>query len=141
MARPKRNPLLVSIYNILSVISLGPKDMPVGRGEAPECDPPYLIISSGFGGDFSGPWTDPDADEMARIQITAVGETDEQAAAALDLAREALTRTALIAEGVADRTVLSVNLDVSRNLLVEQRGLPNPLFSHIDQYLVHTTPG
>lgn len=139
--RPKLNPLLQAVVNLLEAITLGGGTMPVGRNEAPKCDPPYLIVSGGTQASFTGPFGDGDADSSDRIQITAIGISDEQSIMAMDEARTALTFKALTAEGVADRKILSVDLDVSPAGFTEQRGLPEPLFSNADQYLIATTPG
>jgi len=141
MPRPKIKPIVKAVENVLSGIMLGGKQIPIGLGEAPECPPPYLIISSGTQGGYTGPWTDPDADASDRIQITAVGISDETSLGALDKAREQLTFANLVAEGIPDRKILSVNLNLSRGGFVEQRGIPEPLFSNVDQYLIATTPG
>jgi len=140
MPRPLQNPLFQAIVNVLETVQLGGVGVGVGRGEAPDCSPPYLIVSTGGQSSFEGPWTDPDADADSRIQVTAIGVSDEQSMMMLDLARGVLTFTNLTAEGVAGRKILSVDLNLSRPGLVEQRGIPEPIFSNLDQYLIRTTP-
>ena len=133
---------MAAVASVLSAISLGSVNMPVGRGEAPECnDRPYLILSSPITSVFDGPISGTDEDDQKRVQVSAVGDTQQQALMALDKARDVMTtsvlQTAITGNG---RRIQSVTLDLHRGDLREERGISEPLLTVVDQYLIRTTP-
>lgn len=141
MNRPKQYPLSRAVMAALESITLGGGSMVVGDGVAPDCDPPYLIATGVPGGSFTGPLSAVDEDELARVQVRAVGVTREQAELALDLSRDVMTVALLQANYTGNgRRITNVELDVYRGGLTEGQGVPEPYFSEIDQYLVRTTP-
>lgn len=115
----------------------------VGDAVAPDCPKPYIVVSSVSSPRYTGPLSDTEADSNDRIQFTCIGDTREQADWARDKLRAALTTAALDAEFVtasADRRTLRVILDIPRGVQRDDRGLPEPIFSGIDQYMIETTP-
>jgi len=137
--RPALDPFIQAIITTLQTIQLGPTAMEVGDGVAPECDPPYLIVNVGPGGTYSGDMANPESDHIARVIVVAIGETAEMARLALDEARTVMVRET-IDDNLANRRVMYAWLDVTRVDVREERGLPDPLFSAVDQYIVATTP-
>ncbi len=118
-------------------------NVPVGDGVAPDCDKPYIVVSSVSSQRYSGPLSDGEADSNDRIQFSSVGETREQADLVRDSVRAALTTSTLDAEFVtatANRRVLELILDIPRGIQRDDRGLPNPIFLAVDQYMISTTP-
>ena len=118
-------------------------DTPVGDGVAPDCDKPYIVISSVSSPPYTGPLSDGEADSSDRVQFSSIGETREQADLVRDSIRTALTYSALDTEFVtasANRRTLNLRLDVPRPLERDDRGLPSPIFISVDQYLIETTP-
>lgn len=118
-------------------------DVPVGDGVAPDCDKPYIVVSSVSTLPYGGPLDDGEADSSDRIQFSCVGETRVQADLTRDDLREALTVAALDAEfatASANRRTLKLKLDVSPDGQRDDRGLPSPIFTGIDQYIIETTP-
>ena len=92
---------------------------------------------------YTGPLSDSEADSDDRIQISGIGDTREQADSMRDAIRLALTTAALDAEfdtASELRRTLNVKLDMSPVMRREDRGLPNPIFTAIDQYMIETTP-
>lgn len=116
---------------------------PVGMANAPDCEPPYIVISSVSGPRYSGPLSDPEADSNDRIQFSMIGTTQEMADALRDKVRLELSAFNLDAEFQTagdNRRTLSVLLDIPRGVQRDDRGLPAPIFTSIDQYLIETTP-
>ena len=138
MARALLNPVLkacIAIAESTGVI--------VGDDVAPDCPRPYAVVSSVSSRSYTGPLGDTEADSADRIQFAAVGDTREQADLIRDDIRLALTRTALDAQFTtltANRRVLLVELDIPRGTQRDDRGLPNPIFTAMDQYMIETTP-
>lgn len=115
----------------------------VGDGVAPDCPKPYIIVSAVSSPRYEGPLSDIEADSNDRIQFTCVGNTREQADWARDKLRVAFTVDALDAEFTsagANRRTMRVILDIPRGVQRDDRGLPEPIFSGIDQYMIETTP-
>ena len=139
MPRAKLNPVILACIAIAETTNIV-----VGDGTAPEATRPYIVITAVSSPRYSGPpLTDSEADSADRIQFSFGGETREQADRIRDEVREALTATALDAEFVilsANRRVLNVILDIPRGVQRDDRGLPNPIFVAIDQYMIETTP-
>lgn len=138
MARALISPILDAC--ILIAKSTG---VPVGDNVAPDCDKPYIVVSSVSSRSYTGPLSDGEADSNDRIQFASIGETREQSDLVRDSVRIALTTAALDAEFVtagANRRVLELMLDIPRGVQRDDRGLPNPIFSSVDQYLISTTP-
>ena len=138
MARALLSPIIQACLNIAE--STG---VPVGDGVAPDCDKPYIIVDSVSSPRYVGPLDDGEADSNDRIQFACVGITREQADSVRDDLRTALTFSALDAEFVtlsASRRTMELILDIPRGVQRDDRGLPAPIFSGIDQYLISTTP-
>lgn len=134
--RPPKTPVIKTFVSILSEI------LPTGEGRAPNCAEPYFIVSSPPPSTFDGSMLH--ADDMAdwRISVVAVGVTAEQVTMALDKARRYLTlpnARAAWPAGTGYRVIM-VTLDVSRGVYKEERGMPEPVFSDVDFYIVRVTP-
>lgn len=142
MPRPTAEPLMAAIESVLSSIALGSDTMPVGRGTVPDCPGrPYLILSSPITSTFDGSLETSDDDVQKRVQVSAVGDTQQQALMALDKARAVMnTPTIQTAMGGNGRRIHAVMLDLHRGDLREERGIPDPLFTVIDQYLIRSSP-
>ena len=115
----------------------------VGDGVAPDCPKPFIVVSAVSSRRYDGPLSDGEADSADRIQFACVGNTRQSADFARDKLRAALTFTALDTEfnvNGADRRTLRVILDIPRGVQRDDRGLPEPIFTGIDQYLIETTP-
>jgi hypothetical protein len=87
--------------------------------------------------------SDTEADSADRIQFASIADTAEQADWLRDKVREVLTVPALDAEFVtlsADRRTMKLILDIPRGVQRDDRGLPAPIFTSIDQYMIETTP-
>ncbi len=147
--RAYATPIQLAVKAVVTAIQLGGGTLQADIGVAPDCPPPYVIITAPTGGIVTGTLANPAADADHRIQITAVGDLPEQALRALDKVREALTITALQTEFNtlsdngevgANRKVTWASLDISPGEFREERGLPEPLFSQIDQYIIRTHP-
>ena len=138
MPRAKISPIIQACLNIAEATGV-----PVGDGVAPDCDKPYIIIDSVSSPRYTGPLDDGEADSMDRISFACVGSTREQADLVRDGLREALTSAALDAQFItlsASRRTMEVILDIPRGVQRDDRGLPAPIFSGMDQYLISTTP-
>lgn len=141
MHRPKITPIMRAVAAIVETLG-----DPVGLGGAPKgCNPPYYVITTISSPRYTGPFMHaPEADAMDRVQITAVSAiSDEQANGNKDRVREAFTVAALDAQFVSDgepRRTLSLVLDIPRGVQRDERGLPNPRYNAVDQYMIETTP-
>ena len=138
MPRAKISPIIQACLNIAEATGVT-----VGDGVAPDCDKPYIIVDSVSSPRYTGPRNDGEADSMDRISFACVGSTREQADLVRDDLREALTLSALDAEFItlsASRRTMEVILDIPRGVQRDDRGLPAPIFSGMDQYLISTTP-
>ncbi len=117
--------------------------VPVGDGVAPDCPRPYIVVDSVVSPRYTGPLSDTEADSSDRIQFACVGDTRRQADLVRDSLRAALTINAFDSQFVstgASRRILLVILDIPRGVQRDDRGLPDPIFSAIDQYMISTTP-
>jgi hypothetical protein len=115
----------------------------VGDGVAPDCPKPFIVVSAVSSRRYDGPLSDGEADSADRIQFACVGNTREQADWARDKLRAVLTSATLDSKfniNGADRRTLRVILDIPRGVQRDDRGLPEPIFTGIDQYLIETTP-
>ena len=138
MPRAKLSPVIDACLTIAEAAGV-----PVGDGVAPECGQPYVVVNSVSSRRYEGPLDDLEADSADRIQFAFVGETREVADLMRDDIRTALTHAALDAEFVtlgADRRTQVLILDIPRGVQRDDRGLPNPIFTGMDQYLIETTP-
>ena len=118
-------------------------NIPVGDGVAPKCDKPYIVVSSVSSPSYDGPLDDGEADSSDRVQFSCVGETREQADLMRDSLRAAMTFAAFDAEfasSSANRRMMLLVLDIPRGVTRDDRGLPNPIFMGVDQYIIKTTP-
>lgn len=147
--RALNTPVMLAAKAVIEAIQTGGATLKVGLGEAPDCPPPYIILTRPSGGSLTGTLANPEADADHRVQVIALGQLSVQALRALDKVRQGLTVTALqtefdvlntAGEAGADRRVTLCWVDVSRGEIREERGLPEPLFSDIDQYIIRTTP-
>ncbi len=126
---------------ILDALSAAP--FPIGDGVAPrdvdkeELDPPYATLYSIVGGLFDGPLSDSQADVLLLYQITATGETREQAQVILDICRALMQKENVT---VTNRKVRDLKLNVVTVGVMADHDLPNPLFSGVDRYELDTTP-
>lgn len=115
----------------------------VGDGTAANCEKPYTVISSVSGPRYDGPMDNTEADGSDRYQFSSVADTRDQADWQKSKVRAALTVEALdaqfITDSVARRTMMLI-LDIPRGTRRDERGLPEPVFMGVDQYLVNTTP-
>ena len=115
----------------------------VGDGVAPrnadksEIDPPYAVLYSIPGGRFDGPLSDSQADVVLVYQITAVGETRQQAQVIIDVCRALMQRENVT---VPSRVVRDLKLLTPNSGVMRDDDLPNPLFYGYDRYLLDTTP-
>ncbi len=115
----------------------------VGDGTAPDCDKPYTIVSAVSGPRYDGPMDNTEADGSDRFQFSSVAVTRDSADRNRQLVRDALTVEALDAQfatdAVARRTMMLI-LDIPRGTRRDERGLPDPVFLAVDQFLINTTP-
>lgn len=115
----------------------------IGDGVAPrdvdkaELDPPYAVLYPLIGGNFDGPLSDSQADVNFMYQVTAVGNTRQQAQVIIDIIRVIMQRENLVITG---RTVRDIRLVTPYSGTVRDDDLPNPLFYAYDRYEVDTTP-
>jgi hypothetical protein len=115
----------------------------VGDAVAPDCPKPFIVVSAVSSPRYTGPLSDGEADSHDRIQFSFIGNTREQADWARDKLRAALTISALDIEFItatANRRTMRVILDIPRGVQRDDRGLPEPIFTGIDQYMIETTP-
>ena len=138
MSRALLSPIIDACIAIAKSTSV-----PVGDGEAPDCEKPYIVVNAVSSPPYKGPLPDGEADSVDRIQFSCIGETRAQADAVRDDLRAAMTYAALDAQFVtlsANRRMMHLKLDINRGGQRDDRGLPAPIFSAIDQYIIETTP-
>ncbi len=141
MGRATLSPIIQACLNIAGTV--GTPNILVGDGVAPDCDAPYIVVNAVSIRPYSGPLSDPEADSSDRIQFAFIGPTREAADDMRDDIRLALTFSALDAEFIAltaNRRTLKLKLDIGRAAQRDDRGLPNPIFTGMDQYIINTTP-
>jgi len=145
--RALNTPVMLAAKAVVEATLLAGVKVKVGLGEAPDCPAPYVILTRPTGGILTGDFRDPEIDADHRVQVIAVGELSEQSMRLLDAVRGTMTVANLQAEfDVLDldgepgssRRVSMVFVDVSRGETREERGLPEPLFSDVEQYIVRT---
>jgi hypothetical protein len=115
----------------------------VGDATAPDCDKPYTIVSAVSGPRYDGPMDNTEIDGRDRFQFSSIGETRDQADRNRELVRDALTVEALDAQfttDAVDRRTMMLVLDIPRGTRRDERGLPDPVFLAVDQFLIETTP-
>ena len=138
MTRPSISPVIQACLNIVSNAGID-----VGDGVAPDCAKPYCVVGVVSSPRYDGPLDSPEADSADRVQFSFIGDTREQADSIRDDVRAALTVFNLDAQFAilsADRRTLRLILDIPRGVQRDDRGLPNPIFTGIDQYMIETTP-
>lgn len=144
MVRAKLKPVLDACKDVIEAnISLGGEAIPVGVDGAPDCDRPYIIVGAVSSPRYTGPINNTEADSNDRIQFTASSPSSDQANWLRDKVREVLTVANLDAAFVANsanRRTLMLILDIPRGTQRDDRGLPEPIFNSIDQYMIETTP-
>lgn len=144
MTRPAATTLIDAIIaTLIDEIDVdlgGGEEVAVGDGEAPNCPPPFLIVSSITSPEAEGPLDDTQADVEERIQISAVGETRSQADFLRDKSRAVMTAENINEDMPVDRMVDRVVIDLDIGVTSENRGRPEPLFIARDQYKIRTTP-
>lgn len=120
--------------------------LPVGDAVAPDDIEdasgfiPHLVLYPIVGGHLDGTVANPDEDAALRFQVTAIGETREQAEWAADRARAALLSTALT---VTDRRVTRVYNEFTGGTTRDDETREDAgmsLFYAVDRYVVLTTP-
>ena len=124
-------------------IVAGSTGFPVGLSVAPDCERPFIIITSVSSPRYDGPFSNIEADGSDRIQFTATAMSAEQADWLRDKIRGVLTIEALdaaFATLTEPRRILRVILDIPRGVQRDDRGLPAPIFNSIDQYMIESTP-
>jgi len=115
----------------------------IGDGVAPrevdktEMKAPYAVLYCLPGGDFDGPISDTQADISFIYQVTAVGDTRQQAQVVQDIIRAVFKRENL---SIINRVVRDIRLTTPNSGVVRDDDLPNPLFYCYDRYEVDTTP-
>lgn len=119
-----------------TTIEIGDGEMPRGADKS-ETDPPYAALYPLIGGQFDGPLSDSQADVTLLYQITAVGQTRQQAQVIIDITRAIMQRENL---SITGRAVRDIRLVTPNSGLVRDDDLPNPLFYAYDRYEVDTTP-
>ncbi len=138
MTRPSISPVIQACINIAESTGVS-----VGDGVAPDCPKPFCVVGMVSSPRYDGPLSSPEADSADRIQFSFVGDTREQADAVRDDVRAALTVARLDTEFAtlsANRRTLRLILDIPRGVQRDDRGLPEPIFTGIDQYMIETTP-
>lgn len=151
MTRPSNYPLSKALMAVLQTIDIGADQdgyelMPVGWGIAPNAPLPYLVLTSFSSREGEGPMNDIQADTPDIYQISAFGESAQQAEAALSLSRIALTKLALQTaldeetNGVDDRHIMFIMGTLNGQLFRDERGMPEPVFGVFDQITIKTTP-
>lgn len=136
--RQTLSPTVEAFMAVLNTVMLGGKEAPADYDQAPDCSPPYFIVTT-VSEVVDGTMESPEADSITRLQVIAVGDDGVIAMKLLDKSRAALTREAMNTH-LTDRKVMLMTLDVMRGTDREERGLPEPLISKIDQYRIYTTP-
>jgi len=143
MARAKLLPVMQACEAVVGTILVGGSAVPVSPANAPDCPKPYIVVTSVSSPRYTGPMSDTEADSADRIQFSCVALSAVQADWLRDKVREVLTTAALDAAFVtlsANRRVLMCILDIPRGVQRDDRGLPEPIFNSIDQYMIETTP-
>jgi hypothetical protein len=142
MATELQRTVIDAIISLLRTIELDGEPLPVGDGEDPNHEYPFIVVRQISMLNVEGPPTDTDADSQIRIQVSGAGGTREQADFARDLVRPLLTRNTLdewFAVQDVPRAVITLTLDMSRTDRFD-RGTAAPIFNAVDQYLIGTTP-
>jgi len=119
-----------------TTLSIGDAVMP-RNADKDETDPPFAVLYPIVGGEFDGPLSDTQADVYLIYQVTAVGETRQQAQVVIDIIRTIMQRENLTITG---RVVRDIRLTTPFSGIIRDDDLPNPLFYGYDRYEVDTTP-
>jgi hypothetical protein len=107
----------------------------VGDAEAPEQDPPYVVVYPIPGGDTTGTLANPDDDVVLVYQVTCVGTDRRQAEWLADKA------FALVAGDLAvpERRVLRVAPDMHGGVQRDDQATP-PIFWSAPRFRITSTP-
>lgn len=116
---------------------IGDSHAPRVEGTKDEIDPPYAVLYDLPGGDMGGSLADNQEDTIHIYQITAVGQTAQQARVVRDLTRAQMQKENLSIPG---RRVMDVRLVNPNGGTLRDDDLPNPLFYAYHRYEVDTTP-
>lgn len=112
----------------------------VGDAQKPADDDgrpyPYSVVYSLPDFSMSGPWSDGQVDVVHQLQVTAVGETGDQARRMQDKNRAAVRGGSMT---VAGRKVQLIEKAEGGRGAREDPDQP-PLFSAVDIWKIHTTP-
>ena len=134
------SPVIQACIDLLE--GLDPK-IETGDATDPDCEKPYAVVTAVSGPRYEGPMDDIEADGRDRIQFSYIGITRVSADILRDRGRVAITRQGLDAQFTAQgemRRTMRVILDIPRGTRRDERGLPEPVFMGVDQYLIETTP-
>lgn len=138
MVRANQREVTNAIIAVLEAASIT-----VGDGTAADCEKPYTVLTTVSGPRYDGPMDNTEIDGSDRFQFSSVADTRDQADWLREKVRTALTVEALdaqfVTDAVARRTMLLI-LDIPRGTRRDERGLPEPVFMAVDQFLVNTTP-
>ena len=146
LARAAANPVLMAVADLIEAnVTVGVNPIQAGRGEAPPCEPPYVVVEQGPGSTFDGDLSNPEVDYMQVIQVSAVSPNSQVADQIRDDVRQVMKPDDLnaaignLGAGVKykDRRVIHVSIAVDRAAFPAQRGLPQAIFASIDQYEVY----
>ncbi len=139
MERAPQDPITSAVLAVVADVT----GKPAGDATDPDCDKPYAVVHTVSGPRYDGPMDNTEIDSADRFQISCIGETREQADRIRDRVRAGFTREALdaqfVTDSVARRTMILI-LDIPRGTRRDERGLPDPVFIGVDQYLIETTP-
>lgn len=139
-----RTVVLTEDHTEAVLVNLRMSTIPIGDGVIPRnADKsieivPYAALYPIVGGDFDGPLNDTQADVTLHYQITAVGETRQQAQVIIDILRARMLDKSNFT--IAGRSVRDVRLITPFSGIIRDDDLPNPLFYGYDRYELDTVP-
>lgn len=112
--------------------------MAVGDGQAPDTNPPYVIVHSVRGGRRSGPMGDAYADVDYVVQVTCVGRSRREAQWRADQAEVAMaTLRGTLVDG---RTVVGVEPDMPSGVERDDTTAGPPLFYSTPRWTITSAP-
>lgn len=139
MERAPQGPITGAVIAVLEAI----EGVHVGDATDPDCEKPYAVVHTVSGPRYEGPMDNTEIDSRDRYQISCIADTREQADWVRDKVRAGFTREALDTQFATDsvlRRTMILILDIPRGTRRDERGLPDPVFIGVDQYLIETTP-